>query len=88
MSEHYQVNTEFTLNHGKPLLKCIIYFSTNSAITTFPVISENSLLKRHRVFKSLLEAKFYINNLMFVYKDKNTTPPIFKYGQLDLFKEL
>ena len=87
MATHYQVNTEFKLNHGKPLLKSVIYHNTKSAVTTLPIYSSFSCLKTYRIFHTLQEAKQYMNYLMNVYKNKNTSPPVFKCGQLNLFKE-
>jgi len=85
MSTHYQVNSEFTLKHGKPSLISISYNRTTSAVTTFPVHSEFSLLQTYRIFSTLQEAEIYICFLQCVYKNNKIQTPVLDSGQKNIF---
>ena len=85
MSTQYQVNSEFTLKHGKPSLISISYNRTTSAVTTLPEFSNLSVLKTYRIFSTLQEAKIYICFLQCVYKNNKIPPPVLDSGQKNLF---
>jgi len=85
MALHYQVNTEYKLTHGKPSLIDLSLNSTKSAITTFSVMSDYSMLKTYRIFRTLNEAQNYIVYLKDVYKNYTYPPPVLDSGQKNLF---
>ena len=89
MSLHYQVNTDYTLTHGKPSLTHITINTTKSAVTTIPLHQENtkSLLRTYRIFHTLQYAHLYIAHLCRVYSITLKTPPVLDSGQQDLFSE-
>lgn len=88
MSLHYQVNTEYSLTHGKPSLTGLSINTTKSACTTLPVHSEFSLLKTFRIFRTLQEAYFYIACLHNVYNQNPAPLPELDSGQKELFSEV
>ena len=85
MALHYQVNTDYKLTHGNPSLIGLSLNSTKSAITIFPVMSDYSMLKTYRIFRTLNEAQNFITYIIGVYKDYTEPPPVLDSGQKNLF---
>jgi hypothetical protein len=85
MALHYQVNTDYKLTHGKPSLIDLSLNSTKSAITTIPVMSDFSMLKTYRIFRTLNEAQNFIVYIKGVYKTYTAPPPVLDSGQKNLF---
>ena len=85
MALHYQVNTDYKLTHGKPSLIGLSLNSTKSVITTIPVMSDYSVLKTYRIFRTLKEAQNFITYLRGIYKNYTAPPPVLDSGQKNLF---
>jgi len=85
MSLHYQVNTVYSLTHGKPSLISLSINSTHSAVTELFVFSGLNLLKNYRIFHSLNDANNYIKYLKRIYKNCKLPQPVLDSGQKYLF---
>ena len=85
MATHYQVNTQYKLTHGKPSLIDLSFNSTKSAVTTIPVMSDFSMLKTYRVFRTYNEAQIFIAYIKGVYKNYTKPQPVLDSGQKNLF---